>query len=672
MKKILVLFGALVLAVAASAQNTTVSATVVDSDGTAWANGTWSITLTPGTYQPDPSKYTIGGNPVSPSVINQSGALDASGAFSVVVYQTAAISPIGSTWTLTVCPNAVSACSRYQFQAFGTTLNISSALTTAIVAPRFNAISGAYGYNDTEAQVQLKNGSTYFNVTLGAQRCYMNGAWVNCGLGPTIRPSGDTTGVTDNAAIQAAINTGQAIQLATGSYYITGLTCSQACVIKGNGPDSTSLFMVSTTNNFFTVNYGGGQLNTQSSGTTISDMGFFYKTGVTPTAGYALSASGVDSTHYLSGIHFENNHLWGLFGGIHAGAFMVNNWFTNNLMVDFLAGGNGGIYYDTPSPGGDAYFDGDQLVGTNTGVFINQADTFEFTNLKTNGSGVVFGGTAGSTRVRFINPSIEGNGTIPACGVTFDAGSNVSEASFTGGGIGLLPQAFCNNGSANYSYNGVYFYNVTTVDGTLVPSATYSYLASVESYSQPFNQPIFLGPPYTVSTAISYSSIGCTVFSSSCYPDIVFSDSLAATNEKATKIYALNGSFGIQFLDDSFVSNANLLTVTRSGITPTSAVWGSPLSATIFSGSSQTVIASASTIAPTAQYFHVSGTAAIATITPTTFCTTAGTMCQITIIPDGIFTTTTAGNIALASTAVVSKALIMTYDPGTSKWYPSY
>ena len=39
---------------------------------------------------------------------------------------------------------------------------------------------------------------------------------------------------------------------------------------------------------------------------------------------------------------------------------------------------------------------------------------------------------------------------------------------------------------------------------------------------------------------------------------------------------------------------------------------------------------------------------------------------------NGIFTITTAGNIALAGTAVVGKALIMTYDNTTSKWYSSY
>lgn len=78
------------------------------------------------------------------------------------------------------------------------------------------------------------------------------------------------------------------------------------------------------------------------------------------------------------------------------------------------------------------------------------------------------------------------------------------------------------------------------------------------------------------------------------------------------------------------------------------------------------VVASAPTIAPTGAIFHVTGTTPIATISlPYT-----GFVGTITIIPDGIFTTTTAGNIALASTMVVGKANSMTYDG--AKWYPSY
>ena len=45
---------------------------------------------------------------------------------------------------------------------------------------------------------------------------------------------------------------------------------------------------------------------------------------------------------------------------------------------------------------------------------------------------------------------------------------------------------------------------------------------------------------------------------------------------------------------------------------------------------------------------------------------------QITLIPTDLWSTGTSGNIALATTAVVSRALIMTYDHNTTKWYPSY
>lgn len=81
-------------------------------------------------------------------------------------------------------------------------------------------------------------------------------------------------------------------------------------------------------------------------------------------------------------------------------------------------------------------------------------------------------------------------------------------------------------------------------------------------------------------------------------------------------------------------------------------------------------IASGSTIAPTKAVTFISGIATIATITPpANFASTGG---QLTLIPTGLWITNTAGNVALATTAVVGKAVIMTYDSGTSKWYPSY
>lgn len=80
-------------------------------------------------------------------------------------------------------------------------------------------------------------------------------------------------------------------------------------------------------------------------------------------------------------------------------------------------------------------------------------------------------------------------------------------------------------------------------------------------------------------------------------------------------------------------------------------------------------IASAATIQPTAPITFISGTTNVVDITPPPSFIGGG---QITLIPTGLWSTTTAGNIALATTAVVDKALIMTYDATTAKFYPSY
>ena len=81
-------------------------------------------------------------------------------------------------------------------------------------------------------------------------------------------------------------------------------------------------------------------------------------------------------------------------------------------------------------------------------------------------------------------------------------------------------------------------------------------------------------------------------------------------------------------------------------------------------------IASAATVAPTKPITIISGTAAIVTITaPAPISAGGGT---IIFIPTGAFTWTTAGNIAVAGTAVVSRALSLTFDVTTTKWYPSY
>jgi len=85
-----------------------------------------------------------------------------------------------------------------------------------------------------------------------------------------------------------------------------------------------------------------------------------------------------------------------------------------------------------------------------------------------------------------------------------------------------------------------------------------------------------------------------------------------------------------------------------------------------FDTSTGTQVTAANTITPTGRTFHMTGATVVKTINlPWT-----GFTGPITIIPDSAYTTDATGNIYLASTAVVNKAMIMTYD-GT-KWSPSY
>jgi hypothetical protein len=81
-------------------------------------------------------------------------------------------------------------------------------------------------------------------------------------------------------------------------------------------------------------------------------------------------------------------------------------------------------------------------------------------------------------------------------------------------------------------------------------------------------------------------------------------------------------------------------------------------------------ITAAASITPTFAIFHVTGATQITTIV-IPWAKFAG---QIIIIPDDANgqSTGTGGNIALASTLVQKKALIMTYDPLQALWYPSY
>lgn len=78
-------------------------------------------------------------------------------------------------------------------------------------------------------------------------------------------------------------------------------------------------------------------------------------------------------------------------------------------------------------------------------------------------------------------------------------------------------------------------------------------------------------------------------------------------------------------------------------------------------------IASAATIAVTHRYHKVTGTGAIVTITPPF----TGFRGRVTLIANGIWTWTAAGNIFVLGTTTAGNGVAVDFDFDGLKWYPS-
>ena len=181
MKKILVFMILAAIPAAAAAQDTTVTATVTDSDGTAWANGT--VTWEYVTKDEDRGVLTDSrtGQTISPEegtlTLNGSGAMSLSG-----IVPTQYVFGPSSGVSFRVCPGLTSpVCYTTAAISIGTSTpqDISTQINAAIKPPRITGGAGAQAYADVE--VAIFNGNQYYNVTSGQNRCYVGGAWGGCG-----------------------------------------------------------------------------------------------------------------------------------------------------------------------------------------------------------------------------------------------------------------------------------------------------------------------------------------------------------------------------------------------------------------------------------------------------------------------------------------------------------
>lgn len=180
--RLLILITALICPALAFGQSTTVTGTIQDANGQAFVNGTWTLTLvsTPG-YVP-PFNAFCGGSPMGTSDVQKSGTLDASGNISTSVCPNNSITPVGTLWSVSVCPASSSGCTTQSIAINGASFN----LGTAITPPAISVVAGAFtrAYQDSEV-IQFGEGSYYWNILLGVIRVYHNGAWQTIGGGGT-------------------------------------------------------------------------------------------------------------------------------------------------------------------------------------------------------------------------------------------------------------------------------------------------------------------------------------------------------------------------------------------------------------------------------------------------------------------------------------------------------
>lgn len=167
MRRLTLVLGLLLGAVPALGQTTSVSGTITDAGGQAWAFGTVQFRFRPSDSNPT-GQYFFNGAPFDKSTTIPAPPLplDSTGSFSgVVVPSNTSITPSGSTWTVQVCPAATTPCSSQNLTITGGSENISA----FIIPPAINLnlsvpLLGARTYTDAEVSGALP-GTLYFNLT---------------------------------------------------------------------------------------------------------------------------------------------------------------------------------------------------------------------------------------------------------------------------------------------------------------------------------------------------------------------------------------------------------------------------------------------------------------------------------------------------------------------------
>lgn len=162
-------------------QTSAVTATVVDSEGQALANGIWTAVLTRPAGMSLGTPQRMDGVPLVQSF---SGAFNSGGAMlSTNIPRTDKITPAGFTWTFNLCGQTSSGCRTYVTTLTAASTDLSAGFSSAIglirvAAPSLNDMTKVIvrAYRDSEI-TDPAAGTIYYNVISGGWRGFDGTAW---------------------------------------------------------------------------------------------------------------------------------------------------------------------------------------------------------------------------------------------------------------------------------------------------------------------------------------------------------------------------------------------------------------------------------------------------------------------------------------------------------------
>lgn len=180
LKLILYSFFFILTCLISSAQVTTLSATVTGADGYVFAFGSVTATLVATTGNINCALYKLNNIPMggSSAPCTVSGTMDSTGTFIINLSDDHKIFPVGTLWSISVCPPVASPCQSSLQDVYGMTLDLSAQISNSLKVTTGNSFNIPNFFADSEI-INPALGSIYFSLSTQTIRQWTGLTWVN-------------------------------------------------------------------------------------------------------------------------------------------------------------------------------------------------------------------------------------------------------------------------------------------------------------------------------------------------------------------------------------------------------------------------------------------------------------------------------------------------------------